>query len=426
MVMVNTDEAEGAQALFCYIADYLGLRKTRSSFKPYYESKDVDGFFEEHKKIIDEAFSSGRVDTSKPKRTIISYIKKNKDWFLSSMQIAEEILTQVDDISGKFRKVKSPGWQNLFYAHGDDDVMKTISELFKSANIQSAKMDGTKYFGDLNKWSPADIYFASQKAKSRLLRLKNHEQTRKNNLTFAILNETIGELIESGDLLPLSLKKVSGNVSIHKVNFDRKSEETLLAKTECTGIQKWEEMKGNYEFKNGKFKMHSYSGGRDIYITLKSDKKSGRIQIRHTPASGGKPSKGVKVILSYRGSSALGGQVVGIPLFTKIIETVDPVFATKLRSVWDGNYAKFARDANRYIINGGGSKKYKSGDKKQKNKFNDDMGAISGLTVMNPLREEIDKYFKNPKEKQHNVVRAIFAYTASRTELSSPFVIAKD
>ena len=35
-------------------------------------------------------------------------------------------------------------------------------------------------------------------------------------------------------------------------------------------------------------------------------------------------------------------------------------------------------------------------------------------------------YFKNPKEKQHNAVRAIFAYTASRTINSSPFVIAKD
>jgi len=59
-------------------------------------------------------------------------------------------------------------------------------------------------------------------------------------------------------------------------------------------------------------------------------------------------------------------------------------------------------------------------------KFNNDMGAISGITLMNDVRKLIDDYFKNPKEKQHNVVRAIFAYTASRTINSSPFVIAKD
>ena len=45
---------------------------------------------------------------------------------------------------------------------------------------------------------------------------------------------------------------------------------------------------------------------------------------------------------------------------------------------------------------------------------------------MNGMRELIDDYFSNPKAKQHNVVRAIFAYTASRTINSSPFVIAKD
>ena len=65
-------------------------------------------------------------------------------------------------------------------------------------------------------------------------------------------------------------------------------------------------------------------------------------------------------------------------------------------------------------------------DKKVKKQFNDDFGAISAIAVMNNIRELIDNYFKNPKEKQHNAVRAIFAYTASRTINSSPFVITKD
>ena len=45
---------------------------------------------------------------------------------------------------------------------------------------------------------------------------------------------------------------------------------------------------------------------------------------------------------------------------------------------------------------------------------------------MNPLRKIIKKFFSKTGEKQHNAVRAIFAYTASRTEKSSPFIIAKD
>ena len=62
----------------------------------------------------------------------------------------------------------------------------------------------------------------------------------------------------------------------------------------------------------------------------------------------------------------------------------------------------------------------------KKNKFNEDIGVISALTVMNDLRPIITEYFKKTGEQQHNVVRAIFAYVSSRSPLSSPFVIAKD
>jgi hypothetical protein len=235
-------------------------------------------------------------------------------------------------------------------------------------------------------------------------------------------------MIESGDLLPLSLKKVVKDVIIKKVNFSRDKEEKLLSDTLCTGVQKWDPMKGTFKYDapNKLFELSEYSGGRDIYITLDSGKAKGRIQIRHTPSSGGRPSKGVKVVLGYVGSSALGGQVVGIPLFTKIIKQVDPRFAKQLKMTWDRNYRKFEEAAKQYNEYGGGAIRYKSKDKKLKRQFNDDFGAISGLTVMNAIRPLITDYFTNPKEKQHNVVRAIFAYTASRTINSSPFVIAKD
>jgi hypothetical protein len=442
MTMVNTPEAEGAQALFCYIADYLGKDKTKKVFNPYYNKKnwpkengvftDIRTFFTRHNKIIEKAFTSGRVRSSKAKNNIISYIERNKDWFISSLKIAQELLEKIDVISRNFKGIQRPNLQNLFYVHGDEQVMGVISKLFGSANKQSAKginSRGVKRFGDINKWCPADIYFASQKAKNELDKLNNDEETKKNNLTFAKLNEVVTALVKSGDILPLSLKKVSGKISIHKVNFDRKEEEALLANTFCLGIQEYKQMtfSESYSFKNKKFKIGSYSGGRDIYIKIKSDDKEGRIQIRHTPTSKGLPSPGVKIILSYRGSSALGGQVVGIPLFTRIIESVDPNFAKTIRTRWNINYETFVRDANLYINYGGGAERYKSNDKKIKKQFNDDIGAISGLILMNPLRKVIGDYFKSPiTEKQHNVVRALFQYVASRTEFSSQFVIVKD
>jgi hypothetical protein len=429
MPVMSTDEAEGAQALFCFIADTLGSKETNREFKHYLNKvKKAPEFFETHKQLIDRAFDTNAVKTGKTKETIVKYIKENNDWFLSSLSTAQFIINEIDDISSEFAHIKKPGWQDLFYRHGDDEVMGVMSTLFKSANNQSAKQDGQKFFGDINKWTPADIYFASDKARSFFKKLSIDKETQNNNLTFAVLNKHVGEMIESGDLLPLSLKKVVKDVIIKKVNFSREDEEALLADTICTGIQPWDPMTGTFKYDapNKLFELSEYSGGRDIYITLDSGKVKGRIQIRHTPSSGGRPQKGVKVILGYVGSSALGGQVVGIPLLTKIIGQVDPTFAKKLMTTWDRSYRKFEETAKLYNQYGGGTERYSSKDKQLKKQFNDDFGAISAITIMNGMRELIDDYFSNPKEKQHNVVRAIFAYTASRTINSSPFVIAKD
>lgn len=427
MVQVATDEAEGAQALFCYIADTLGAKKTEQEYKPYLSgAKNADDFFAKHKILIDRAFGSRLVDTGKTKTQILDYIKKNDDWFMSSLKISQYIITRIDVISKKFNKIKQPGWQNLFYVHADDEIMGVMSTLFKAANLQSAKKGGVKTFGDINKWTPADIYFASNKAKKIYKDMATDPETKKNNLTFAELNEVIGETIQSGDLLPLSLKKVDRDVIIKEVNFSRKKEEQLLADTVCTGVQEWFPMKGKLDYTGRKFKLGPFEGGRDIYVTLNSGKAKGRLQFRHTPASNGKPSKGFKTVLSYVGSSALGGQVVGIPLLAKVIGDVDKQFAATISRVFTTNYSKFETAMNAYNEKGGGKVRYNSNSKELKNEFNNDVGAISALTIMNPLRVEIEKFFKKKGKTQDNVVRAIFAYTASRTVNSAPFVIAKD
>ena len=79
----------------------------------------------------------------------------------------------------------------MFYFRGDDDLMGTISELFKSANTQSSIANNQKKFGDINKWSPADMYFGSNKAVKDLKTLNTDPETKSNNLTFAELNNLI-------------------------------------------------------------------------------------------------------------------------------------------------------------------------------------------------------------------------------------------
>ena len=94
MTVVATDEAEGAQAVFCYIADDLGARETKKQFAPYLEDKDAVKFFETYKDIIDKAYSSNQVDTGRSKTVIIKYVENNLDWFVSSLKIAEKIITE--------------------------------------------------------------------------------------------------------------------------------------------------------------------------------------------------------------------------------------------------------------------------------------------------------------------------------------------
>ena len=138
MTVVATDEAEGAQALFCYIADILGDKETKEQFAPYIdEGKSATEFFEEYKDIIDRAYNRNHVDTGKSQDVILNYIENDRDWFVSSLKIAEKIITKVEMINSDFSNIKGVGWDNLYYAHGDKNVMQVMSDLYKSANNQS-------------------------------------------------------------------------------------------------------------------------------------------------------------------------------------------------------------------------------------------------------------------------------------------------
>ena len=438
MAITNTPEAEGAQALFSYIADMLGAKKTKTEFTPYInKAKDSSEFFDIYKSIINSGYTSGAVKTEKSKDTIIRFIEKNDDWFMSSLKIALYLITEIDDfVSKKFAKIQAPKAQGLFYKHGDDEVMDGMSKLFKSANEEYKKAKGSLFFGNINKWSPADIYFATAKAKKEIKKMVENPETKKNNLKFSVLNTSIGKMIKEGELLPLSLKQVKRDVVLKQVNFSRKAEEELLAETYSTGVKPYNVMQGSFKLGPKLFKFDKpYSKGRegyrDIRAKIKSGKYTGDLQFRHTPASNGRPSQGFKVVLKYDGASALGGQVTSFPILVEQIKINDPEFAKKMAETFKKGYTEFEKAMKLYNEFGGGNMRYKppsnvKNKKELKDKFNDDVGAISALTLMNPLRKVISDYFKKPSEKTHNVMRTIFAYVASRTINSSPFVIAKD
>ena len=438
MAITNTPEAEGAQALFCYIADILGAKKTKIEFASYInKTKDSSEFFDIYKSIIDLGYSTGAVKTEKSKDTIIKFIEKNNDWFMSSLKISLYLITEIDDfVSKKFAKIQAPKAQGLFYKHGDDVVMDGMAKLFKSANEEYKKAKGSLFFGNINKWSPADIYFATAKAKKEIKKMVDNPETKKFNLKFSVLNTTIGKMIKAGELLPLSLKQVKKDVVLKQVNFNRKDEEELLAETFADGVIPYKNMEGSFKVGPKSFKFDKpYSKGRggyrDIYVKLKSGKYKGTLQFRHTPASGGRPSQGFKTVLKYEGASALGGQVTSFPILVEQIKINDPEFAKKMADTFKKGYTEFEKTMKLYNQFGGGNMRYNppsnaKNKKELKDKFNEDVGAISALTLMNPLRKVISDYFKKPSEKTHNVMRTIFAYVASRTINSSPFVIAKD
>ena len=104
--------------------------------------------------------------------------------------------------------------------------MGTIQECFKVANKKNGEL-GSTMFGDLNKWSPADIYYANKGVQAKFdnqLKLANNSKV---PYTFVDLNLFIANEIDQGNLLPLSLKKQVKSVTIEPVNFDIAAKEKL-------------------------------------------------------------------------------------------------------------------------------------------------------------------------------------------------------
>ena len=305
-------QAEAAQALFCALVDLKG--------GPLPRLANFEVFQERFKKDI-QTVSRKVITPGVPYSSIEKFLIKNPDWYNSSINIANRLLIATKTLSRKtYNKIKPKGI-DLFYVRGDKDVFGSIDKLWKSTN-ESVKKSNTLEgksdltFNNINKWSPADIYLASSKAKSTLSGMASGGNVKfqlgtggttltsiDNFKSFGVLNAFIKEMIDDGDLLPLSLKKSPDRKStiIKTINF--------IDGDVAKALKSQDISYHGYVFSKTKDVLSS----KDVYIKF-TTKGNILLQFRDKGTSGF--SKGVAPRYSYQGiitggTKALDGGLAG-------------------------------------------------------------------------------------------------------------------
>jgi hypothetical protein len=428
MASKDTDLAEAAQALFCALVDFVGINNMdkvldeNSSYVMFKEKWQTNKLTKNVsiEDIYNKHVVAGRT-TFKDIENFLSYgqsVKLADSWFKSSVLIAKKLIKDIDDISGKFSYIKTSSWKKIIYAHQDNIIMNNIQTLFIEANKNQKllKTEGSKGqipFGDINKWSPADIYLASPEAQKII---SNKVKERK-GLTFLGkngLNNLISELIKNGQLLPLSLKKSDGQVNIVKVNFNRATEERIINKVSYGGVKpetfkKWVDP----EITNQR------PAARDIKIYLSVD-KTDYVFLRYDPSGdyGGGFRGEIQVKGAIAKAGGLGeGQIIQI---LKLCDTKSTSFGTKFENTLQkakDNFSKKKKPLREMFIKRG--KTNKDRDEWYEPSITKLSAEITNTVF--PLLYD----FLSDKNRADSFTRWVFQYATSRQINSSKFVIAK-
>ena len=458
MATDDTTLFESAQAIFCSLADYLGTNKAKEvldtkkfpTFPDFLASNNNNASGPKYKnnnqQLLKTALTRVNVDVD-PKLVynFLSTGKKGEGWYKSSILIAMAIVTQLKNIKVKgntfanFNIAKS-GYEagEMFYLRGDKAVMSSIGELFKIAN----KSEPTKLlvkdrkvlrFNDINKWSPADIYFANKFGKLAIAKELNKARSEFSSYEFSDLNGLITDQINLGQLLPLSLKKTTSTVKIELVNFDPNVKNTLLRQVTFAGetvadrTTDWTK----YERAGGKDKSYLESwkaykdstiktNPRGIRFNIKVGKAKGQIQIRHDP-SGSLNGRFVVEFLGG-GAEARGGSVGSSETFHDIWATVDKGAAKKFLAAYKKaieNFSKIKKSLQKDKVN-----LRKSGKYRGITQYDHYMAIASAEEVSNKIMPHIKTWFRENKNSE-KTIKLMFRYVTSREPRSSKFVIAK-
>ena len=394
----KTALAESSQALFCAIADFLGDRKSEKildikKYLTYTDFKRAVGegvVSQAEKRIRTPGVSLSDIET---------FLGKNNDWYKSSTLIALKLVKDITGVDADF-KLKQEGFQNLFYFRGDQEVMGNIEKLFKVANKSPVTVKNQVQFGNVNKWSPADIYLATAKARSEIASAVTKAKPK--TYTFIDLNILTSNLIDSGDLLPLSLKKTTKTVQLQKVNFDKKAEIKALEKVSISPkkVTNWQPYK--------KVPFGTKGETRDMRAFLNN---GGEIKFRHDPSA-----KRFVAEFIGGGAEARGGSIGSIKLFCELFALVDKETSMRVLKEYQEGEKLYFQDL-KLIENLRG---------KDKKLFDFERGSISALNIINRIMPILKNWFtKTDKKKVDDFIRIIYQYITSRTPLSGKFVIAK-
>ena len=384
---------ESAQALFCSIADYIGVKRTNQLFDP----KKYPDYTEFRSQINEATLQAAHKNIETPGvflNELELFLKKDTKWYISSLQIAKKLINDITKIDPDFNIAKQ-GFQQIFYYRGDKEIMGTIEKLFKIANRSGYKSQ-TK-FGNLNKWNPADIYLATKKAKKALQ--EELKGAKEKVYGFQNLNIITSDLIDSGDLFPLSLKKTTKEATLQMVNFDRKAEIKLIKTISIKGVTDWQLYK--------KVKYPTKGVTRDMRILLES---GGDIKLRHDPSA-----KRFVAEAIFSKAEARGGSIGSMKVLSEIIHFVNPDVAKQILDKYKKGEQKYFEALKKieYL-------------RKDKPRFDYERGAISAIYVINEVMPVLKKFFaENKKDEGNKVLRLMFEYITSRTPLSGKFVIAK-
>jgi len=468
--MSDTAKFESAQALFCAIADKVGKSNLDKvlNLETY---KTFPDFVNSNKKVVNDSMSHIDVDVSY--KDIQEFLTKKNSWYISSVKIAKKLLKDLAaEVDPDFKDMIKPGFQRN-YLRGDKSVVQKITDLYNIANRNTnynQKIMKISGFGDINKWSPADIYYASKKVNTDIVKHLT-EANKDKSYSFDKLNLFISKLIGSGDLLPLSLKKAEASVQIKKVNFDMDIKAQLIDGVIKKGSNKlvgglwhtasqgngWQAFKKFPEKglkRKSLFKTKygepinqaelSKQPSASLFVRVSNDSSRsspvGYIQMRHD-----RSGASWKVDFSYNVGGGRGGSVVSDKMFAELLAFADSKVAnTFLTAYKTGNivYKNKVKDLKKY------RKDIEELNKNQKENptkygktlfpgksptsFDNMRGELSSIEVTNKVHSILQDWFNSNSKvlgdkpnKVDTFIRILYRYVTSRSETSAKFVIAK-
>ena len=287
--------------------------------------------------------------------------KLTGDWQESSVAIAEKLF----DTFGGSKRYK-------FYR--GKGIMSKIEKKFQELNRVE------KEFSNINKWSPADIWMATEKGKN--IKLDSYK-------SILELNGALLSLLNDKDLVGISLKKSEGNPKLKYINVDKN--------------------RMMYEYKGYiTNKGPNYFSAKDHYIKFND---GGEIQLRtFAPTWQGE----------IKGKYANQGKVSGGPIGS-IVKRITGKTLTPQRAIRDGivgtPYMKLFFEYYKFIVKGG------------KVSFADFQGNISLKNIDWQISKFLGAeclYHMIKTKKEQQVLNSILGYASSQSELSAPYVKLSD